>query len=146
MTTQDTALQRLIVNRISKTTFETITPSNTELWAVDPEFTGNKGLVTSVDGEIAERGNVTDLTSTSITLALAKGGVDYHYGTLSSFTMTANETADVETTIYFTTSNSGITVSLPGSIEFVGNTPVFVAGKKYVISILNNVLVAGEIV
>ena len=60
--------------------------------------------------------------------------------------MTANETADVETTIYFTTSNSGITVSLPGSIEFVGNTPVFVAGKKYVISILNNVLVAGEIV
>lgn len=146
MTTQDTALQRLIVNRISRTTFETITPSNNELWAVDPEFTGSKGLMTNSGGEIIERGVNTDLTSTSVTLTLARGGVDYHYGTLTSLTIIANETSDVETTIYFTSSNSGITVSLPGTIEYAGNTPIFVAGKKYAISILNNILIAGELV
>ena len=134
-------------NKLTVTQFNNAsTVADDELYLVDPEFVGSRDLITSADGDIVEKGNVTDLTSTSITLALAKGGTNYHYGTLTAFTITANETSDLETTIYFTANSTGITVSLPATIEYVGNTPIFVAGKKYVISILNNALVAGEIV
>ena len=142
MTTTDTTAAQLIYNRLTKTQFENTTPSSTEVWAVDPEFVGNRSLITDANGDIVERAKVTDTTSTSITLANANAGTDYHYGTLTSLTITANDTSDLETTIYFT-AGSTITVSLPATIDYIGSAPVFVPNTKYAISILNNILVAG---
>ena len=78
-------------------------------------------------------------------MANAEAGTTYHYGTLTSLTITANDTADNEINIYFTADSTGISVSLPATIEYIGSTPYFEAGEKYVISILNNVLVSGRI-
>lgn len=136
----------LVANNLTKTQFESATDlPQDELYFVDPEFTGNKALITNSEGEIVERTKVENLTSTSITLETATAGTDYHYGTLTALTINAVETADVETLIYFTADSTGISVSLPATIEYIGSAPVFEAGNKYVISILNNILVSGEV-
>ena len=144
MTTTDTLAPQLIYNRLTKTQFQSATPSNTEVFAIDPEFVGNRSLRTNTNGDIVERANVTDLSSTSITLANANAGTDYHYGTLTSLTITANDTSDEEITIYFAAGNT-ITVSLPASLDYIGSAPVFEANTTYAISILNNILVAGVV-
>ena len=149
-----TAVQKLKINRLTDTQFDGATPSNTELYFVDPEFQGSKVLATDSNGDIVEstidptkvisRNSVTDTTSTSITLANAVAGTDYHYGTLTSLTVTANDTSDNEITIYFT-AGSTITVSLPASLQYIGSAPVFEANKSYAISILNNICIAGQV-
>ena len=149
MTTQDTTVQQLVINRLTKTQFGTATGSSTELWAVDPEFNGGKLLATDSNGEIVEtstspRQTVTDTTSTTITLDNAVAGTDYHYGTLTSLTVTANDTSDQEINIYFTAGTT-ILVSLPAGLQYIGSAPVFEANKTYAVSILNNICVAGQV-
>jgi len=147
MSTTDTAVNQLIINRLTKTQFEGLSPSSNELWAVDPEFVGNKFLATDEEGDIIEkplRNTITDTTPTSITLSNAVAGTDYHYGTLTNLTVTANDTSDNEITIYFTAGTT-ISVSLPQTLEYIGSAPVFEANTTYVISILNNICVAGAV-
>ena len=144
-TTTDTAVTQLVINRLNQTQFDNASSlENNEVYAVDPQFAGGRELVTTVDGDIAEKNKVTDTTSTTITLANANAGTDYHYGTLTSLTITANDTSDLETTIYFTSGNT-ITVSLPASLDYIGSAPVFEPNTTYAISILNNILVAGAV-
>ena len=50
----DTQVSQLVINRPTKTQFEDVAPNKYELWAVDPEFTGSKILVTNSDGDIIE--------------------------------------------------------------------------------------------
>ena len=145
----------LVINQLTQDQFDNATSiAEDELYLVDPEFTGGKVLATNNQGEIVEtdtnvslieRKVVTDLTSTSITLANAEAGTTYKYGTLTALTITANDTADNEINIYFTADSTGISVSLPATIEYIGSTPYFEAGEKYVISILNNILVSGRV-
>lgn len=144
MTNTTTAVQKLKINRLTDTQFDGATPSNTELYFVDPEFGSNRGVMTDSDGDLITNPVVTDTTSTSITLDNAVGGTDYHYGTLTSLTITANDTSDNEITIYFT-AGSTIAVSLPPTLEYIGSAPVFEANTKYAISILNNICIAGAI-
>lgn len=144
MANTTTAVQKLKINRLTDTQFEGAIPSNTELYLVDPEFGANRGVMTDPDGDLITKPVVTDTTSTSITLANAVGGTDYHYGTLTSLTITANDTSDNEITIYFT-AGSTITVSLPLTLQYIGSAPVFEANKSYVISILNNICISGMV-
>ncbi len=141
----ETITQSLRINRLNQTQFSQAgdLPVN-ELYLVDPEFTGGKGLMTDLTGDIVEKQAVTDTTSTTITLSNAVAGTTYHYGTLTALTITAVDTSDEEITIYFTAGTS-IAVSLPATIEYIGSAPYFEAGEKYVISILNNVLVSGRV-
>ena len=146
MTTyNDTPLNSpLVINQLTQAQFDNATSiSEDELYLVDPEFTGGKGLMTDNQGEIVEKQTVTDTTSTTITLTNAVAGTTYKYGTLTALTITAVDTSDEEITIYFTAGTS-IAVSLPATIEYIGSAPVFEAGEKYVISILNNILVSGR--
>lgn len=50
----DTSVQKLVINRPTKTQFEQLQPNKYELWAVDPEFNGGKVLATDSDGDIIE--------------------------------------------------------------------------------------------
>lgn len=86
---------------------------------------------------------VTDLVSTTITLPQAEANTVYRYGTLTSLTISSNETSDLETTIYFT-AGSTITVNLPQTLKTIGNID-FYSNTSYVLSIQNNILVVGEI-
>ena len=55
MTTVDTKVDSLIINRLTKTQFESATGLDpTQSYEVDPEFSGNKLLQTSADGDIIE--------------------------------------------------------------------------------------------
>ena len=144
----DTQVSQLVINRPNKTQFDAVVPNKYELWAVDPEFVGNKFLGTDEEGEVIEkplRNTVTDTTSTTITLANAVAGTDYHYGTLTSLTVTANDTSDNEITIYFT-AGSTISVNLPNTIQYIGSAPVFAPNTTYAISILNNICITGVVV
>ena len=93
---------------------------------------------------VSPRKTITDTTSTTITLANAVANTDYHYGTLTSLTVTANDTSDQEIIIYFT-AGSTILVSLPNTLQYIGSAPVFEANKSYAVSILNNICVAGQV-
>lgn len=154
MTEVITKVQKLRIYRPDKTQFESVLPDPYALYAVDPEFAGGKLLQTDANGDIIEstidptkvisRNSVTDTTSTSITLSNAVAGTDYHYGTLTSLTVTANDTSDNEITIYFT-AGSTINVSLPPTLQYIGSAPVFEANTTYAISILNNICIAGAV-
>lgn len=68
MTTTTTAVQKLKINRLTATQFGGASPSDTELYLVDPEFTGSKLLATDSNGDIVETtidptsvGTVTDV-------------------------------------------------------------------------------------
>ena len=141
----NTEVAQLKINRLNQTQFSQAgdLPVN-ELYLIDPEFTGGKGLMTDLMGDIVEKQTVTDTTSTTITLTNAVAGTTYKYGTLTALTITAVDTSDEEIIIYFTAGTS-IAVSLPATIEYIGSAPYFEAGEKYVISILNNVLVSGRV-
>lgn len=89
MATTDTQAPQLVVNRLTKTQFQDATPSNTELWAVDPEFQGGKILATDNNGDIVEStvtpssiGTVKSVNNTSpdsngnVTIDVGAGG--YH--------------------------------------------------------------------
>ena len=55
MPTTDTAVNQVIINRLTKTQFAgASTLSNTELYAVDPQFVGGKLLKTDSNGDIVE--------------------------------------------------------------------------------------------
>lgn len=86
---------------------------------------------------------VTDLTSTSITLANAAANTIYQYGTLTNLTITANDTSKLETMIYFTAGNS-ITVNLPQTLKTIGYVGFF-PNTEYILSIQDNILVVGEV-
>lgn len=155
MTTYSDTATDLVINKPTQSQFEAASGLDpTEVYFVDPQFSGNKLLATDANGDIVEstidptnvisRNSVTDTTSTSITLANAVAGTDYHYGTLTSLTVTANDTSDNEITIYFT-AGSTIAVSLPAGLEYIGSAPVFEANTKYAVSILNNICIAGVI-
>ena len=136
----------LVINQLTQDQFDNATSiAEDELYLVDPEFTGGKGLMTDNQGEIVEKQTITDTTSTTITLVNAKAGTTYKYGTLTALTITAVDTSDEEITIYFTADSTGISVNLPETIEYIGSEPYFEAGEKYVISILNNILVSGRV-
>lgn len=86
---------------------------------------------------------VTDLTSTSITLDNAAANTIYQYGTLTSLTITANDTSNLETMIYFTAGNS-ITVSFPQTLKSIGYVG-FMPNTQYILSIQDNILIVGEV-
>ena len=154
MSYQETSVQKLILNRLTKSQFNSTVPDSYQLYLTDPEFAGSKILVTDSEGDIEEsnldptkvisRNTVTDTTSTTITLDNAVAGTDYHYGTLTSLTVTANDTSDNEITIYFT-AGSTISVTLPNTLQYIGTAPIFVANTTYAISILNNICIVGAV-
>ena len=74
MTTTDTKVNQLVINRLTKTQFNGASPSSTEIYAVDPEFVGGKLLKTNSDGDIVET-NETIPTVNNSTITITQGGV-----------------------------------------------------------------------
>lgn len=75
-----TGVQKLKINRLTKTQFDGASPSNTEIYAVDPEFSGDKLLATDANGDIVEStidpssvGTVKDVQNASGTSVVTSG-------------------------------------------------------------------------
>lgn len=103
----------------------------------------NSNDIFIVKDSVVRRKTVTDTASTSQTVASVDANTDYHFGTLTTLTITAVVTSDYESNIYFT-AGASITVNLPASLKIIGQA-TFEANKEYVISILNNIAVVGVI-
>lgn len=98
MTTVDTKVDSLVINKLTKTQFDNASGlNNEELWLCDPQFSGNKLLQTSADGDIVES-NESPLTiqalsaTDSITLA---DNYCYQGGEQTSLTIAVPSTATV---------------------------------------------------
>lgn len=90
----DTTIQKLVINRLTKTQFNGASPSSTELWAVDPEFTGGKILVTDANGDIVE-------STATETDALA-GGTAVQDVEVNGVSVVTNKVAEIDLTGYET--------------------------------------------
>ena len=67
MSNTETPVSQLKINRLTKTQFEGASElSDTELYAVDPEFTGGKLLKTDSDGNIVETNETIPEVTSSI--------------------------------------------------------------------------------
>ncbi len=118
MTTVDTKVDSLIINRLTKTQFESATGLDpTQSYEVDPEFSGNKLLQTSATGDIVES-NESPLTiqalsaTDSITLA---DNYCYQGGEQTSLTIAVPSTATVGfvAQITFKSGNTPTAITVP---------------------------------
>ena len=125
------------VSKSSNTTTITITDKN--------------GTTTAqvFDGDSPE---VITSSASTYTIASLTANKSYKLGELTSLTITATTTFDIESTIYFTSGSTGTSVSLPDSITNLGDAPEFTttsnvstgtceASKSYIISVLNNIAI-----
>lgn len=91
-----------------------------------------------ISGKADKIVDATSLPEDSSPLA----GTSYKLGTIASLTINSIPTSDAETTIYFTC-GEGFTMSIP-DCNVVGELSAE-AGKSYVMSILNGIVVMGEV-
>ena len=82
---------------------------------------------------------VIDSSSTDITLENAIENTVYHYGTLNSLTITAADTSDYETVIWFTPSETLSTIIVPDTLQAF-NTFTAASGKLTKITIVNGTI------
>lgn len=97
---------------------------------------------TELRNEVNEKANkvasVTEMPTDGIPLA----GTAYKLGTIASLSINGIPTSDAETVIYFV-ADEGFTMSIP-DCEVVGELSAE-AGKSYVMSILNGIVIMGEV-
>ena len=126
MSTTDTAVNQLIINRLTKTQFEGVSPSSNELWAVDPEFAGSKILATDNNGEIVESSDVpTSIQALSATDSITlTDGVLYQGGEQTSLTIALPASASVgfisQVTFQSGSTPTSITSPVSGLFLFIG--------------------------
>ena len=95
-------------------------------------------------GGASEPKEVIDLESTTITLDKAEANTVYKYGTLTSLTVSANDTSNLETIIYFT-AGATITASFPNTLQWINDNPLEPEiNTNYVVSIINNIAAWGS--
>lgn len=147
MPTTDTQVSQLIINRLTKTQFEGVSPSRNELWAVDLEFSGNKLLATDGNGEIVESSDVPTtiqaLSATdSITLADA---VLYQGGEQTSLTIAlpASATVGFISQITFKSGATATSLTYPNTLvwnnrgeDVIGGVFTPVANKVYTVIVI----------
>lgn len=85
---------------------------------------------------------ITDLVSTTITLANANANTDYQYGTLTELEITANDTSYLETNIWFTAGEGLNSVTIPATLIPM-NDFAPIEGNKCCICIMNDTVLFG---
>lgn len=93
-TTQvSTKVSKLKINRLTQTQLDNaLELSNTEMYLVDPEFTGNNILMTSPDGDFKE-GYTIETTVDNSTIELVNNTI-YNAGTITALNITLPSTPD----------------------------------------------------
>ena len=90
-----------------------------------------------------EKPKVLEDNSTEIVIAKTQPSTAYTYGVVTSLSIQSVEKSTVECTIEFT-AGENISVTYPQSLKTIGN-PTFKTGKRYLIAIYNNIMIAGVI-
>ena len=103
------------------------------------------GLTGEQAAEIAKIADKADKTVSATSLpsdGIPLAGTSYKLGTIAALSINGIPMSDAETVIYFT-ADEGFTMSIP-DCEVVGELSAE-AGKSYVMSILNGIVVMGEV-
>lgn len=120
-------------------------PSNTDLSDYD-NTTSSFATTTELSTGLATKENakttITDLVSTTITLANANANTDYQYGELTALEITANDTSYLETNIWFTAGEGLNSVTIPATLIPM-NDFAPIEGNKCCICIMNNTVLFG---
>ena len=90
-----------------------------------------------------EKPKVLEDNSTEIVIAKTQPSTAYTYGVVTSLSIQSVEKSTVECTIEFT-AGENISVTYPQSLKIIGN-PTFETGRRYLIAIYNNIMIAGVI-
>lgn len=85
---------------------------------------------------------ITDLVSTTVTLANANANTDYQYGELTALEITANDTSYLETNIWFTAGTGLNSVTIPATLIPM-NDFAPIEGNKCCICIMNDTVLFG---
>jgi len=98
-------------------------------------------VITDDDASSTLRQKVEVVTSqdTSYTIANLVANKSYKLGELTALTITACETFDEESVIYFDSGSTATTLSLPNDVVVIGDE--IEASKSYIISVLNKIAV-----
>ena len=93
-TTQvSTKISKLKINKLTQTQFDNASEySNSELYFVDPEFTGNNVIMTNDDGDIQEGYTITSI-SDGDTVEVVNNTI-YNAGTIATLNITLPATPD----------------------------------------------------
>lgn len=114
-------------------------------------ITDTNGTTTAqiYDGDTPEI--ITSQAST-YTIDSLTANKSYKLGELSSLTITATTTFDIETVIYFSSGSTGTSISIPSSLVNLNDVPTLTetsgvnsgtceTNKNYIISVLNNIAI-----
>jgi hypothetical protein len=102
------------------------------------------GLQTALNGKEPATTVMTDLASTTYTIATAATKTEYVLGTITALTISAYPAGSYEFFVSFT-ADTGITVSLPAGTKWLnGSAPVWTATKVYELHVKNGRANAGE--
>lgn len=86
---------------------------------------------------------ITTDTNTTYTISNLTGNKVYKLGQLTALTITACETFDIESIIYFSSGSTATTLTVPNDVTEIGDTTIH-ANKSYIISVLNKIAVIKE--
>lgn len=120
-------------------------PSDTDLSNYN-NTTSSFATTTELSTGLATKENakttITDLVSTTITLANANANTDYQYGELTALEITANDTSYLETNIWFTAGTGLNSVTIPATLIPM-NDFAPIEGNKCCVCIMNDTVLFG---
>lgn len=120
-------------------------PSDTDLSNYNnttSSFATTTELSTGLETKENAKTTITDLVSTTITLANANANTDYQYGELTALEITANDTSYLETNIWFTAGTGLNSVTIPATLIPM-NDFAPIEGNKCCICIMNDTVLFG---
>ena len=111
----------------------------------DPAFIANKPTIPDISGKRDLPATVSvHVTDPSTAIGNVAANTVYTCdASLTYLNITAVETSDLESQVWFVAGNSNPTIQLPSTVPVIGSA-TFQAGKGYVISFQNGVAVIGE--
>ena len=124
----------LTLNKLTQTQFNNAqTIESDELHLVDPEFTGNYILQSTVDGDVVESNlHPLDITGTVVTIAATDSitlsdNTTYNGSTQTSLTIAlpASPAANFVSIVQFSSGTTATTVSFPGTVNWMGDDLIY---------------------
>ena len=103
-------------------------------------------IITELSNKLNKPTVTTDTTSTAPTIAsLANNTVRHYTQALTSLTITAYETSDISSTIWFT-AGTGFSLNFTvAPLGYIPSAPLFEDGEKYVMTMNNGYVITGQV-
>ena len=146
----ETTAKKITVQQIINSVPVDVSSVNNKTGAVT--LTGNDIKVsasddTTLDSALSNKQDgfeiITNASSTAL-IPLPNKIYDFGNTAISTLIITNYTQSYDESIIYFTSSNSGTSITLPSNLSWIGGMPTIESNKKYIISICNGAVISGS--